>query len=99
MNLHSLLAQRTDASGPVRVGVIGAGKFASMFLTQALNLDGIHVSGSACPRASRATAPLGGEVLAHMAAPSAFRAGAARSLASAWCAMGGWTTNVKRGGC
>ena len=47
MNLHTLLAQRTEASGPVKVGVIGAGKFASMFLTQALNLTGIHVVGVA----------------------------------------------------
>ena len=47
MNLHSLLAKRTEESGPARVGVIGAGKFASMFLTQALNLDGIHVVGVA----------------------------------------------------
>ena len=29
----------------MRVGVIGAGKFASMFLTQALNLPAIHVAG------------------------------------------------------
>jgi len=41
MSLHTLLAQRTEASGPIKVGVIGAGKFASMFLTQALNLRGI----------------------------------------------------------
>src|SRR4051812_49878080 len=45
MNLHTLLFQRAEESGPVRVGVIGAGKFASMFLTQALNLPAIHVVG------------------------------------------------------
>jgi predicted homoserine dehydrogenase-like protein len=58
MNLHSLLAQRTEASGPARVGVIGAGKFASMFLTQALNLDGIHVVGVADLAPDRARAAL-----------------------------------------
>jgi predicted homoserine dehydrogenase-like protein len=47
MNLYSLLQKRTEASGPIRVGVIGAGKFASMFLTQALNSEGIHVVGVA----------------------------------------------------
>ena len=36
MNLFTLMQKRTAEPGPVRVGVIGAGKFASMFLTQAL---------------------------------------------------------------
>jgi predicted homoserine dehydrogenase-like protein len=45
MNLHTLLSARAEEAGPVRVGVIGAGKFASMFLTQALHLPAIHVAG------------------------------------------------------
>lgn len=47
MNLFSLLEKRTEESGPIRVGVVGAGKFASMFLTQALGSKGIHVVGVA----------------------------------------------------
>ena len=47
MNLFSLMQKRTEESGPIRVGVIGAGKFASMFLTQALTTEGIHVVGVA----------------------------------------------------
>ena len=47
MNLFSLLQKRTEDAGPIRVGVIGAGKFASMFLTQAVNSEGIHVVGVA----------------------------------------------------
>lgn len=47
MNLYSLMQQRAEKSGPIRVGLIGAGKFASMFLTQALNTKGIHVVGVA----------------------------------------------------
>ncbi|WBU37475.1 NAD(P)H-dependent oxidoreductase [Homoserinibacter sp. YIM 151385] len=47
MNLFSLLQARTARSGPIRVGVIGAGKFASMFLTQAVGSAGIHVVGVA----------------------------------------------------
>ena len=35
MNLHRLLQQRLAAGRPVRVGLIGAGKFGSMFLAQA----------------------------------------------------------------
>jgi predicted homoserine dehydrogenase-like protein len=58
MNLHTLLAQRTEASGPIKVGLIGAGKFASMFLTQALHLPGIHVVGIADLAAERARSAL-----------------------------------------
>lgn len=47
MNLHALMQRRNDQEGPIRVGVIGAGKFASMFLTQALVTEGIHVVGVA----------------------------------------------------
>ncbi|MEJ5914524.1 NAD(P)H-dependent oxidoreductase [Pseudokineococcus sp. 1T1Z-3] len=47
MNLFSLMAARTEASGPIRVGVVGAGKFASMFLTQAVHTEGLHVVGVA----------------------------------------------------
>ncbi len=43
MNLHTLLQKRTEEAGPIRVGVIGAGKFSSMFLTQAVNSPGFHV--------------------------------------------------------
>jgi predicted homoserine dehydrogenase-like protein len=35
MNLHRLAAERAAAGQPVRVGLIGAGKFGSMFLAQA----------------------------------------------------------------
>ena len=34
MPLPQLVQRRLDADGPIRVGVIGAGKFASMFLNQ-----------------------------------------------------------------
>ncbi|MDR1242966.1 MAG: SAF domain-containing protein [Deltaproteobacteria bacterium] len=47
MNLYSLMRQRAEKSGPIRVGLIGAGKFASMFLTQASRAQGIHVVGIA----------------------------------------------------
>ncbi len=45
MNLHSLLARRAAEGRPVRVGLIGAGKFGSMFLSQARHLDGLNVMG------------------------------------------------------
>ncbi|MBI09322.1 MAG: flagellar biosynthesis protein FlgA [Rhodospirillaceae bacterium] len=47
MNLHSMLAQRAAADNAVRVGVIGAGKFGSMYLSQAPRTAGIHVLGVA----------------------------------------------------
>ena len=47
MNLFSKLKQRAESGDPVRVGMIGAGKFGSMFLSQVLKLDGIHLIGVA----------------------------------------------------
>ncbi len=47
MPLHDLLLQRQADDNPVRVGVIGAGKFGSMYLAQARRTAGIHVLGVA----------------------------------------------------
>lgn len=47
MALHSLLLQRQADNNPIRVGVIGAGKFGSMFLSQAILIPGVHVVGIA----------------------------------------------------
>ncbi|MDE2200883.1 MAG: flagellar biosynthesis protein FlgA [Rhodospirillales bacterium] len=47
MNLSSLLQQRLAAGRPVRVGLIGAGKFGSMVLAQAQRIAGFHVVGVA----------------------------------------------------
>jgi predicted homoserine dehydrogenase-like protein len=43
MNLQSLLAARVEAGKPVRVGLIGAGKFGSMFLAQVPSIEGLDV--------------------------------------------------------
>ena len=39
------LAARAEADKPLRVGVIGAGKFATMFFSQARRLNGLHLTG------------------------------------------------------
>jgi predicted homoserine dehydrogenase-like protein len=44
MNLQSLLAARLAGKGPIRVSLIGAGKFGSMFLTQVPTIPGIEVA-------------------------------------------------------
>lgn len=44
MNLFRLLAARHDAGRPVRVGLIGAGKFGSMFLAQVPTTPGLEVA-------------------------------------------------------
>ena len=44
MNLHRLLGKRLEACRPVRVGLIGAGKFGSMFLAQVPSSPGIEVA-------------------------------------------------------
>lgn len=43
MNLYALLRDRAVAGEPIRVGVIGAGKFGTMFLAQARTTPGMHV--------------------------------------------------------
>lgn len=43
MNLHRLLQQRAADGRPLRVALIGAGKFGTMFLAQARRTPGIHV--------------------------------------------------------
>jgi predicted homoserine dehydrogenase-like protein len=47
MNLHRLLLARHAAGRPVTVGVIGAGKFGTMFLAQARLTAGMHIVGVA----------------------------------------------------
>ena len=44
MYLYQQLQARADAARPVRVGLIGAGKFGSMFLSQAPSTSGLDVS-------------------------------------------------------
>ncbi|WP_104061613.1 NAD(P)H-dependent oxidoreductase [Arthrobacter sp. 4R501] len=43
MNLHKLLSQREADGKPIRVGLIGAGRYGTMYLAQANNIPGIHV--------------------------------------------------------
>jgi predicted homoserine dehydrogenase-like protein len=47
VNLHALLAVREGQGRPLRVGVIGAGKFAAMYLAQVPRTPGVHVAGIA----------------------------------------------------
>ena len=43
--LQGELAKRAELNNPLRVGVIGEGKFATMFFSQARLLSGLHVLG------------------------------------------------------
>ncbi|MDP1790960.1 MAG: Gfo/Idh/MocA family oxidoreductase [Methylibium sp.] len=43
MNLHTMLAQRAADGRPLRVALIGAGKFGSMFLSQVRRTPGLHL--------------------------------------------------------
>lgn len=58
MNLYSLLRQRAAAGRPVRVGLVGAGKFGSMVLAQARLIEGMHVVGVADLNVGKAHAAL-----------------------------------------
>ena len=56
MNLYTKLQQRAADHKPVRVGLIGAGKFGSMYLAQIPRTPGVHLVGIAdlSPDAARA---------------------------------------------
>jgi predicted homoserine dehydrogenase-like protein len=56
LNLTALLAERRAAGRPVRVGLIGAGKFGSMFLAQVPTIPGLEVAAIADLDVSRAKA-------------------------------------------
>lgn len=55
MSLHAKLLQRQAEGRPVRVGLIGAGKFGSMYLAQVPRTPGVHLAGIAdlSPSAAR----------------------------------------------
>jgi predicted homoserine dehydrogenase-like protein len=44
MSFQNLIAKRLESDGPIRVGLIGAGKFGSMFLAQIPTTPGISVA-------------------------------------------------------
>ncbi len=44
MNLYRMLLERETEGRPVQVGLIGAGKFASMYLAQVLKTSGVHIT-------------------------------------------------------
>jgi predicted homoserine dehydrogenase-like protein len=58
MNLHRMLLERKAAGRPVTIGIIGAGKFGTMFLSQARSTDGMHVVAVADINTARAHSQL-----------------------------------------
>ena len=47
MNLHAKLLERAAQNRPIRIGLIGAGKFGSMYLAQIPRTPGVHLVGIA----------------------------------------------------
>ena len=70
MNLYSKLQQRRDK--PLRIGVIGAGKFGAMYIAQVPNTPGVHLAGIAdlAPDNARANLERVGWNLEKSLAPS-----------------------------
>ena len=66
MNLHRLLLERQACGKPLRVGLIGAGKFGSMYLSQALRTPGIALVAVADLAPARAR-----KALTHVGWPAA----------------------------
>ena len=72
MNLFRKLQQRQAEGRPLRVGLIGAGKFAAMYLAQIPKTPGVHLAGIAdlAPAAARANLERVGWKAAQFAASS-----------------------------
>ena len=45
MALYTQLLMREAANDPLRVGIVGAGKFGSMYLAQVIRTPGVHLVG------------------------------------------------------
>ena len=58
MNLHAKLLEREISGRPVTVGLIGAGKFGTMFMAQARLTQGMHLAGVADLDVARARSQL-----------------------------------------
>ena len=58
MNLHTKLLEREAAGRPVTVGLIGAGKFGTMFMTQVRLTAGMHLVSVSDLDVARARSPL-----------------------------------------
>lgn len=77
MNLHRMLLDREAAGNPVRVALIGAGKFGTMYLSQAGRTPGIEIAAlvdldpararQACARAGIAEPLITGDAMAVIA--------------------------------
>jgi len=81
MNLYAKLRERAAQGRPVKVGVIGAGKFAAMYLAQVPKTPGVHLAGIAdlAPAGARANLERVGWPASRYAAASldaAFASGA-----------------------
>jgi predicted homoserine dehydrogenase-like protein len=58
MNLFAKLSERESVGRPIRIGMIGAGKFGTMFLTQVRRTPGMHLAGLADLNVARARSQL-----------------------------------------
>jgi predicted homoserine dehydrogenase-like protein len=72
MSLHRKLQERAAAGQPIRVGLIGAGKFGSMYLAQVPRTPGVHLAAIAdlSPDAARANLARVGWKAEQSSAPS-----------------------------
>ncbi len=72
MSLYRQLLKRQETSSPIRIGLIGAGKFGSMFLSQAGRSPGVHIVGIAdlSPQTAKANLKLVGWMEEQFGAPS-----------------------------
>jgi len=91
MNLYAKLRERAAANKPLRIGLIGAGKFGAMYLAQVPKTPGVHLVGIAdlAPANARANLERVGWAPERFTAPSldAALASGATHLSDDWQAL------------
>ena len=65
MSLHQQLLQRARQARPIRIGLIGAGKFGAMYLAQVPRMPGVHLVAIADLSPDNARASLARFVATH----------------------------------
>ena len=48
MSLHTLLCKREEEKRPIRIGMVGAGRYGAMFLAQSRFIPGMEAYGDIC---------------------------------------------------
>ena len=97
MNLYAKLTERAAEGRPLRVGLIGAGKFGAMYLAQIPKTPGVHLAGIAdlSPASARTNLERVGWKPERHAAPS-LDAALGHAVSRTWARTGRRSSRTRR---